>query len=162
MKRHLTYAITPILVLAILAGCGASSFATQLRMTLAASGPLIGSLDLGDKKGAVVQDFSDLASGAADLSDDLKSCADNPCKLSAVSRYEMRFWDVLRRGHFKLSPKLDKIQEIMSGIIASAKVYYGDRPKTPRAAGSGPVPAPNAANDLNERLNALKEAMKAR
>lgn len=159
------YKVSATLILAalmLIQSCGASSFASQLRLILAASGPLIESLNLGDKKDAVIQDFSDLASGAADLSDALKACETKPCKLDAVSKYEVKFWDILRRGHFKLSPKLEQVQEVLAGIISAAKIYYGaiDK-KSSRAAGSGPALEPNAANELNAKLKELKEAMQA-
>lgn len=154
-----TFALTAILVLA---NCGASDFASQLRLILAASGPLINSLNLGDKKAAVVQDFTDLGQGAATLADDLKACeASKPCKVEAISRFEQRFVEIEKRGHFNLSPKLQNIEDILSGVIQSAKIYYGSpAPRTSRAAGSGPVPAANPANELKAKLDELKAALK--
>ena len=106
MKRK-TSAASILITLLLVQSCGASDFASQLRLILAASTPLINSLNLGDKKAAVITDFSDLASGAADLSVDLKTCAqDKPCKINAVDRFQVRFFDIERRGYFKLSPKL--------------------------------------------------------
>lgn len=160
MKRS-TIVAPALVALLWIQSCSGSNFATQLRTILAASGPLIESLNLGDKKQAVITDMQDLASGAADLSDALKACETKPCKLDAVSKYEVKFWDVLRRGHFKLSPKLEKVQEILGGIISSAKIYYGaPAPRTSRVAGSRPVPEPNAASELNTRLAELKAAMR--
>ena len=158
MKRSVrSFALIAILVLA---NCGAADYASQLRLILAGSTPLINSLPLGDKKQAVITDFSDLASGAADLSLDLKACAaDKPCKITAIERFEHRFWDVERRGHFKLSPKLENVQSILEGIIQAAKVYYGQ--KQPQTATAGPAPAPNPEKVLSDRLNELKAAMKA-
>lgn len=155
MKRRLL--LTPILILTILLqGCGGSSFASQLRGILAASGPLIASLSLGDKRQAVISDFTDLASGAATLADDLKACGDaKPCKLDAVAKYETRFWDVLRRGHFNLSPKLERIQDIISGIIASAKIFYGSRQTVTR----GGSPRVVTEAELKAQVNELKAAM---
>lgn len=149
----------PLITILMLANCGASDFASQLRVILAASGPLINSLPLGDKKQAVITDFADLASGAATLSGDLKSCTDKPCKLNAISTFEQRFWDVERRGHFKLSPKLQNIEAILDGIIESAKIYYG-APVKSAARASGPVPQANPARELTDKINELKAAMK--
>ena len=156
MKRSIR--TTALIAFLVLVSCGASDFASQLRVILAASDPLIESLNLGDKKAAVVQDFADLAQGAATLSDDLKACADKPCKLNAVDRFQIRFFDIQRRGHFKLSPKLQNIEGILQGIIAAAKVYYG--PQRPAVATAGPVPAPNPEKQLNDRLAELKAAMR--
>lgn len=159
MNRRTSICTSALIAVLILANCGASDFASQLRLILAASTPLINSLNLGDKKQAVITDFADLASGAADLSVNLKACAsDKPCKITAIERFEHRFWDIERRGHFKLSPKLENIQNILQGIIDAAKVYYGAPSKQPSVA--GPVPAANPANELNQKLAELKTAMK--
>lgn len=157
--RKLSLVGTLIAIL-VLANCGASDFASQLRIIVAASGPLINSLNLGDKKAAVIQDFADIASGAADLSTDLKACAqDKPCKIAAIERFEHRFWDIQRRGHFKLSPKLQNVESILQSVIAAAKVYYGGG-KTPQAAARGPVSSANPASDLKQKLDELRAAMK--
>ncbi len=109
----------------------------------------------------MIADFADLASGAATLSSDLKSCTDKPCKLNAIARFEQRFWDVERRGHFKLSPKLENIENILGGIIESAKIYYGAPVKSAARAGGGPLPQANPARELTDKINELKAAMKA-
>lgn len=116
---------TALILCIVLSACGSFNFANELKVVLAASTPLIDSLNLGDKRAALIQDFADLADGAADLADDLKTCAkDKPCSLTAIDKFTIRFWDVERRGHFKLSPKLEKIQTILAAIIASAKIYF--------------------------------------
>lgn len=148
-----------MIILMALASCGGGSFASQLRIILAASGPLVDSLPISDnlRKG-LVTDFTDLASGAADLSDDLKACTDNPCKLDAVKKFEVRFWDIQRRGHFKVNPKIQRIQSIIEGIIDSAKIYFGGSSRTPRMAGAQPAVVTDA--DIKAQLDELKEAMK--
>jgi len=149
---------TALIAILVLASCGAADYASQLRVILAASTPLINSLNLGDKKQAVIQDFADLASGANDLSTDLKACGQaKPCKIAAIERYEHRFWDIERRGHFKLSPKLQNIQSILGGIINAAKVYYG-----PQTAIAGPVAAANPEKVLSDRIAALKAEMQVK
>jgi len=160
MKRQASIGTIALTAILVLANCGASSFATQLRVILSASTPLIESLNLGDKKAAVIADFADLASGAATLSDDLKACTDKPCKITAIERYEVRFWDIQRRGHFKLSPKLQNVENIVAGIIQSAKLYYGVPIKASRS--SGPVPAANPAKELSDKLSELKTAMRVK
>jgi len=157
LNRRSIHAFALITIL-VLANCGASDFASQLRLILAASTPLINSLNLGDKKQAVIQDFSDLAQGAATLSTDLKACdTSKPCKVEAISRFEVRFFDIERRGHFKLSPKLQNVENILRGIIEAAKVYYGVAPRSSRTVGG---PAANPAKELSDRLAELKAAMK--
>ncbi len=81
-------------------------------------------------------------------------------RLNAISKYEQRFWDVERRGHFKLSPKLQNIEAILDGIIESAKIYYGAPVKSAARAGGGPVPQANPARELQDKINELKAAMK--
>lgn len=153
-KRHL---IAPVLAICIfLQGCGGGSFATQLRVILAASGPLIESLNLGSNKQAVVRDFTDLASGAATLSDDLKACGDSkPCKLDAVTVYERTVDTVIARGHFGLSPKLQTIQGIVRGIIASAKIFFGQRQSIARGGSARVV----TEQELKTQINELRAAM---
>ena len=155
MKRSIRS--TALIAILVLASCGAADYASQLRVILAASTPLINSLNLGDKKQAVIQDFADLASGANDLSTDLKACTDKPCKITAIERYEHRFWDIERRGHFKRSPKLQNIQSILGGIINAAKVFYG-----PQTAIAGPVAAANPEKVLSDRIAALKAEMQVK
>ena len=82
-----------------------------------------------------------------------------PCKLDAVGKFQIRFFDIERRGHFKLSPKLENVQSILAGVIEAAKLYYGAAPKQPRTA-AGPVPAANPANELKAKLDELKAAMR--
>lgn len=153
MKRNLSLPIVLLLLLAV--SCGSSSFASQLKVALATSGPLVESLNLGDKKAVVLTDFADLATAAGHLADDLKVCdKSKQCGLDVVSVFEVRYWDILRRGHFKLSPKLEKVQAVLSSIIAAAKVYYGVQ--TVRTAGT----AGTADTDLKARLDELRTAMK--
>jgi hypothetical protein len=103
-----------------------------------------------------VVDFSDLAAGAANLSDDLKACGQTkPCKLTAIDRFQLRFFDVERRGHFKLSPKLQNVQTIIAGIISSARIYYGGA----ASAGNAPSRVVTEA-DLKSQLEELKTAMR--
>lgn len=148
--------ILPIIFLLIFANCGGFNFSTSLRAVLAASGPLIESLNLGDKKTAVVADFADLASAAGTLGDEIKACTDKPCQLNAVDRFQTRFWDIERRGHFKLSPKLEKVQEVLAGLIASARIFYGAKPPAVRGSSGRVV----TEGDLKAQLDELKVAMK--
>ena len=125
MKTSRSFLPLVLIYAIILSGCGAGNFANDLRVVLAASTPLIDSLNLGDKRAALIQDFADLAGAAANLADDLKACGkDRVCSLNAIDKFAVRFWDIERRGHFKLSPKLEKVQGILAAIIQSAKLYF--------------------------------------
>lgn len=151
-KRLLT---APVLALTIIIqACGAGGFASQLRLILAASGPLINSLPIGDpQKRALIVDFQDLGQGAAILADDLKACqSDKPCKLNAVDRFAQRFLDVHRRGHFGSHEKLKNVELILRGIIQAARIYYGG--------GSQGEVASVTEDDLKAKLKELKVAMK--
>lgn len=135
--------------------CGAN-FATELRIILAASGPLIQSLPLpANIKSGLIVDFTDLASGAATFAEDLKVCATaKPCKLGAVEKYEAVFERVIARGRFGASPKLQTIEGIARGIIASAKIYYGGATTI-----AGTTRTVTDA-DMKAQLQALKVAMR--
>lgn len=144
-----------ILVFAILSqACGSQNFATDLRLVLAASGPLIESLNLGAKRGAVIADFTDLANGAATLADDLKVCQNaKPCELTAVEKFDGTFEVVINRGHFGLSPKLQVVEGVVRGIISSAKIYFGGATNARMA--SKPV----TEKSIKAQVEALKVAM---
>jgi hypothetical protein len=142
------------------------NFARDFRLVLAASGPLISSLPLGDKKAAVAADFTELAGDAATMADEFNVCGSKPCKLNAVSKFESEFEVVDARGHFGLHPKLQTVEGILKGIIASARIYYGGGSGTVTfpATGTGPaVVTPVRVvteKDLKAQLDALKAAMK--
>jgi hypothetical protein len=147
-------ALTAILVLA---NCGGFNAASQLRLYLSASGPLISSLPLSDSlKSGLVVDFTDLASGAATMAEEFKACgSDKPCKLNAVDKFQVRFFGVERRGHFGSHAKLQTVKDIIAGIISSARIYYGARQNV--TAGGSPRVVTEA--DLKAKLDELKAAM---
>lgn len=152
MKRITHYA--SLITLLLLLACGSSGFAGTLRGLLAASPVFFDSLQLGDKRAAVVADFTDLSNDAMTLGDDLKACADDkPCKVNAIDRFKVRFWDVLRRGHFKLSPKLERVERAITGVIEAAKIYYGARSKS----GAEAVQARDDKQTVADLKTALEE-----
>lgn len=156
MKQLRLLSLAPLLVAALLLQACGGNFAQQLRVILAASSPLIQSLPLSDTiKNGLVVDFTDLASGAANLKVTLDNCADKPCKLSAVDAYERLFEAVSARGHFGSHERLQTIQRILRGIIESARIYYGASP-TMSAATVGEQPP---AKSLDSQLKELKAAM---
>ena len=157
MRKLATTAILSAFLL--IQSCGASDFATQLRVILAASGPLIESLNLGEAKSKVIVNFTELASDAAHMADAIKTCgSDKPCKLNAVAAFKADFDRISLRGIFSAHPKLQRVGEILDGIIDAARIYYGER--RPSVATAGPMPAQNAEKDLNDRLKELKAAMR--
>lgn len=128
MKPSRSIVATSLLTVIFLSqvACG-SNFATELRIILAASGPLIQSLPLpANIKTGLISDFTELGGAGATFADDLKTCATSkPCKLNAVSKFELVFERVIARGRFGTSPKLQTIEGIIKGIIASARIFYG-------------------------------------
>jgi hypothetical protein len=160
-KYH-SIALAPTLALVLLfQGC-AVNFARDFRLVLAASGPLVNSLPLGNKKAAVVADFSELAGDASTMADEFNTCgASKPCKLNAVSKFESEFEIVDARGHFGLHPKLQTVEGILKGIIASARIYYGGTSAGVIANGPSLGPAPVVTEaDLKAQLKDLKAAMR--
>jgi len=156
LLRYPALALTLVLSL-FLAACGAK-FAQELRIVLAASGPLIQSLPLSDTiKNGLVVDFTDLASGAANLKVSLDACGDKPCKLNAVDTYERLFESVSARGHFGSHEKLQNIQRILRGIIESARVYYGAPPQFSIAAGT-----PTPTKSISDQIKELKAVMEVK
>lgn len=132
-------------------------WSTLLRTALVASPAFITSLNLGAKREAVVNDFVELGSDAADFADDLKACnKDKPCSLAAVNKLQTKFWDVLRHGNFKLHPKLAHIQELVQGIIDSARIFFGSR----QAVARGTSPRSVTEADLKAQIEELKTALK--
>ncbi len=158
MKR--VAATSMLAALVLIQSCGASSFATEIRVILAASGPLIESLNLGERKAPVIIGLTELSGDAATLADSLKTCGtDKPCKLDAVSKFQSDFDRISARGVFGVHPKLERVSQILSGIIASAKIYYGGR--QPRVAGvPGAAPQVVTERDIDAQVKELKAAMR--
>lgn len=154
MKRLKLLTVAPLLTIALLLQACGGSFAQQLRVILAASTPLIDSLNLGDKRAAVIADFSELAGGAATLKESLDACADKPCKLNAVDAYERLFESVEAHGNFGSHQKLQDIERILRGIVEAARVYYGSSTLSRGATVSG--------ESLDAQLRELKAAMKVK
>lgn len=156
MKTHRSIITVPIMIAVLFVQACGNNFATELRIILAASGPLIQSLPLpAAVKNGLITDFTDLASGAATFSDDLRACAaSKPCKLGAVEKYEAVFERVIARGRFGTSPKLQTIEGIARGIIASAKIYYGGR----TASMAGTTQTVTEA-DMKAQMASLRKAM---
>jgi len=148
---------TPILAaLLLIQSCG-GTFATSLRAILAASGPLIESLNLGDSKEKVIIGFTELTTSATTLADSLKACTDNPCKLNAVQAFKADYDRIRLRGIFGVHPKLQKVGQILDGIILSARLFYGA--KMPQVSGTGGARTVTE-NDLDAQIKELKAAMK--
>lgn len=152
--------IAAILLVALMAQACGGGFATNLRSVLAASEPLIDSLVTSGvipaaARDTYIRDFEDLAQGATLLKENLDSCTDKPCRLDAVDKYQVLFWDVLRRGHFSKIDKLRNIQVIITAIIEAAKAYYA--PAVVRRDGTV---EPQTDKEIREGIEKLREAMK--
>jgi hypothetical protein len=162
MKRILSskLIVLPLIAQLIFAtACGPSNFALDLRVVLAASGPLIQSLPISPAlKSGLVVDFTDLASGAATLAEGFKACGDSKtCKLDAVDRYEALFENVQARGHFGGNAKLQTILGIVKGIIGSARIYFGGAITTPQVGAQQPQPV--TEKDIKQQIERLKKEM---
>lgn len=110
-----------------LQGCGASNFATDLRLALAVSSPFIESLNLGGRRAAIVADFTELGTDAATMADSINACAGKKqCELSAVQVFEGSFESVANRD-FQNIPELQTVESLVRGILEAAKIYYGSK-----------------------------------
>jgi len=159
MKSRYSIASSILIFALLVQGCGGNSFATNLRVILQSSGPLIQSLPIADKlKSGLIVDFQDLGNGAAILADELKACQGKACKLDAVNRFQRLFWDVQRRGHFGQHPKLEQIEAILKGIIDSARIFFG-APNTQRREIASPQ---EAEKELRNQIKQLEKAMQTK
>lgn len=158
MKRLRRVTLVYVTALVILGQTACQhNFSTDLRVALAASGPLIESLNLGSQRGAVIADFTDLANGAATFANELKACGSaTPCKLDAATKFESLFDSVIARGHFGLSPKLQTVENILRGIIASARIYFGGESSSSNARMAG---KPVTEDSIKAQIDELKKAM---
>jgi Asp-tRNA(Asn)/Glu-tRNA(Gln) amidotransferase A subunit family amidase len=101
--------------------------------------------------------FTELAGDAGTLADAIKNCTDNPCKLTAVEGFKSDYDRIALRGVFGVHPRLQQVGNILDGIIASARIYYGARP--PQTTSAGPASPLNAEKDVKDGVKALKAAM---
>lgn len=140
--------------------CGFNA-AKDIQLALAASGPLIESLNLGGNKAAVIADFAELTGDAAVMANEFNACAGSkPCDLKAISKFQSEFDVVNARGHFGIHPKLQTIERILRGLIASALIYYGGSASNKSARASGSAAQVVTEKDLKTQIDALKAAMK--
>lgn len=161
MRRYRPTTLCALIVMLalLLTACPkGSSFATELRLVLAASGPLINSLPLqSGLKPLLIADFSDMAGGAANLGDCLNEASDKAAKLICVSTFSTDVESVIARGHFfnANNPKLQRVLDLIHGIIASAKIYYG----APSARASA---KPVTEESIKAQVDALKVEMQVK
>lgn len=168
MRRKTLAAFVLAVSLVFQAGlCSGGSFATSLRLTLAASGPLLDSLVASGAisaniRAGLITDFSDLANGAATLKEDLDQCADSkPCKLDAVEKFHNLFTAISARGRFGAHARIQQISIIVRGIISAARIYYGGSPLPGEGVTGGPLPSQSEAKKMIEaKLKELDAAMK--
>jgi hypothetical protein len=117
-----------ILMLSLLAACS-SSFYSKLRLVLLAAPPLIESLPLSPAlKSGLITDFTDMADRTATLGECLGGASTKAAKLSCVQSYEPQIEAVIARGNFgnANNERLNQILGVIRGIIASARIYYGE------------------------------------
>lgn len=159
LRKFAPFALITVLVFQI--ACG--GFAAELRLALAASGPLLDSLVSSgainaNMRAGLITDFSDLAQGAATLKSDLDACAGvKPCKLTAVEKFETLFEQIEARGHFGVHARIRQVEIILRGIISAARIYYGG---TPLAMGGPAMSRSEAGEQLKAKIKELKAAMR--
>lgn len=151
--------VIPLILAIVIAACGGSNFARQLRLVLAASPPLIESLPLSPAlKSGLITDFTGMADGAATLAECLSVAPDKSAKVMCVSNYQVVVESIIARGHFgdANNPRLNQILSLIRGIIASARIYYGAPAPTARA-GQPPV----TEKSIKAQVDELERLMKA-
>lgn len=125
MKRKLILA--PIVLALLLTGC--FNLSHDLRLAILAAPPLIETLPLSTAlKSGLITDFTDMAGRTADLGDCLKLAEGKPADLVCVQTFEGQIETIINRGNFgnAQSEKLQRILGLIRGIIASARIYYGE------------------------------------
>lgn len=141
-----------VLSYAILTTACASNFATDLRLALAVSAPFIESLNLGNRRAAIVADFTELGTDAATMAESLNACAGNKgCELNAVGAFEASF-EIVANRDFNSVPKLSQVESLVRGILAAARIYYGARP----AAGIRTASQVDPLKDIKAKTAQLK------
>lgn len=125
-------ALTLVLSL-VLTACGASSFATQLRVVLAAGAPVLTVLS---QQGKITESFrlklvTDLNEEAGYVSI-LGACFDSagdskPGKLRCVETFDRSTRPVLERN-FRTNEKVRFIADDVESIISAALIFYGGTP----------------------------------
>lgn len=126
MKRKLILA--PVILALLLSGCG-FNLSRDLRLAMLAAPPLIEQLPLSTAlKAGLITDFTDMAGRTADLGDCLKAGDGKSADLICVQTFEARVETIINRGNFgnAQSEKLQRILMLIRGIIASARIYYGE------------------------------------
>lgn len=126
MKRKLSLA--PVVLALLLTGCG-FNISRDLRLAILAAPPLIETLPLSTAlKSGLITDFTDMAGRTADLGDCLKAGEGKPADLICVQTFEGQVETIINRGNFgnAQSEKLQRILGLIRGIIASARIYYGE------------------------------------
>ena len=157
MKQYLQRSIAALVIIyaMIVLSCGAPNYIAQLRVGLTVTDAFLASLDLGDRVKGVAADFRELVDDIDVLARDIEACNKaRPCQLEAINKFQIHYFDVLRHGHFKLSPKLEKVQEILSAVIDAAKVYFGGSLSISASKSSDK----QAETELRTRLAELKAA----
>jgi hypothetical protein len=158
--RHFL-ALSLVLLFAVSQAACNTNFVTELRIVLAASGPLVSSLEasgvLPASIGAnVIQDFTDEANAVGDFSAALTACGtDNQCKANAAETLFNQSEAIYQRGHFGSNVKILTAANIARGIFESIKLYYASR--APNAKVSA-VRTPTD-KELKAKVQELKLAM---
>lgn len=155
-KRFITPAF---IMLLILQACG-GSFTQNFRLALLAAPPVVESLPLSAAlKSGLITDFTDMAGDVLDLSSCLKAGPDKPADLICVQSLDSKVEIIIARGHFAQAnhPKLQRILDLIRGIIASARIYYGGG--SPTLTGRG-ISEKEAGETIRVKLDELKAAMK--
>lgn len=153
MKRKLLLA--PVILALLLSGCG-FNLSRDLRLAILAAPPLIETLPLSAAlKSGLITDFVDMSGRTADLGDCLKAGDGKPADLICVQSFEAQVETIINRGNFgnANNEKLQRILSLIRGIIASARIYYGE-------VTAGLAPAQRVTEEsIKEQIKRLKAEM---
>lgn len=155
MKHKLIFA--PVVLALLLSGCG-FNLSRDLRLAILAAPPLIETLPLSPAlKSGLITDFTDIAGRVADLGDCLKAGDGKPADLICVQTLQGQVETIISRGNFGSAnnEKLQRILSLIRGIIASARIYYGDGSATPSLTGEVVT-----EDSIKAQIRALKAEMR--
>lgn len=126
--------ILAFVLVAVLAGCGGSTFIKSFRAALAAAGPLVNSLVASgaipqSKATAILKDFDDGAVCAGNLQNAFKLIPkgdpdETSRKLAASSGALQCFRVVINRQNFAAHPRIQQASDIAEAVLASLVAFY--------------------------------------
>lgn len=137
------------------AGCDAS-FADQVKLVSLAINPAVEALPISEGRQAAIDDGAQIAALTATFATNLKRAIGDAAKLAVVDAYDVALEPLLMRPELH-TPNLDKIFGLVRGVIASARIYYGDTPPAAaRATAARVITRKQARADMDAKMTELK------